>query len=122
MPSQTLSSQTRKALITIENSPENSKQHKLSYTNAINGNNTTEVTVESVSCVYTNADQFRNKLNELKIQISLEDPDFMLVTEVLLFISYRNYSAFPSSGKGRGVIIYAKSDLNVSPLSFEFPL
>lgn len=26
-----------------------------------------------------------------------------------------NYSSFPSSGEGRGVIIYAKSDLNVSP-------
>ena len=27
------------------------------------------------------------------------------------------YSSFPSSGEGRDVIIYAKSDLNVSPNS-----
>ena len=48
-----------------------------------NRNNITEVTVEKVKCFYTNADQLRNKLDELQIQISLEEPDFIFVTKVL---------------------------------------
>ena len=34
-------------------------------------------------CVYTNADQLRNKMNELDILISQENPYFIFVTEVL---------------------------------------
>ena len=48
-----------------------------------NSNITTETLVEKVKCFYTNVDQLRNKLDELKMQISLEGPDFIFVTEVL---------------------------------------
>ena len=76
--------------------------------------------------MYTDADQLRNKLDELQIQISLEELDFIFVTEVLPkavcnldcsseLYQIENYSSFPSSGDGRGVLIHAKSELNVSP-------
>ena len=75
---------------------------------------------------YTNADQLRNKIDELKLQIVLENPDFIFVTEVLpkansdvncssVLYQIESYNTFPSKDGSRGVIIYAKSDFNVSP-------
>ena len=79
-----------------------------------------------MKCFYTNADQLRNKLDELKMQISLEWPDFIFVTEVLpkvdtdldcssVLYQLEGYSSFPSVNGVRGIIIYAKNSLNVSP-------
>ena len=77
--------------------------------------------------VYTNADQLRNKVNELDILISQENPDFIFVTEVLpkstvysevscssVLYNINGYEAFPSQDGGRGVMIYARTGLNVS--------
>ena len=40
-------------------------------------------TETKAKCVYTNAAQIQNKMNELDILISQENPDFIFVTEVL---------------------------------------
>ena len=88
--------------------------------------NVTEITSEKVKCFYTNADQLRNKIDKLKLQIVLESPEFIFVTEVLpkvdndvncssVLYQIDGYNTFPSSDGNRGVIIYARSDLNVSP-------
>ena len=86
-----------------------------------------ETLVSKCKCMYTNADQLQNKMDELNAQVSLVTPDFIFVTEVLPKLNVDNiscssmiyhidgYTAFPSTDKGRGVIIYAKSELNVSP-------
>ena len=96
--------------------PESSKQ----------SSRVTEITSEKVKCFYTNADQLRNKIDELKLQIVLEHPDFIFVTEVLpkvnsdvncssVLYQIDGYNTFPSQDGNRGVIIYARSDFNVSP-------
>ena len=48
-----------------------------------NFNGSTEITIDKVKCFYTNADQLRNKMDKLKLQIPLDNPDFIFVTEVL---------------------------------------
>lgn len=79
-----------------------------------------------MKCFYTNADQLRNKLDELKVEICLEGPDFIFVTEVLpkvvteldcssVLYQLDGYSSLSSVNGARGVIIYAKTSLNVSP-------
>ncbi|MES9879908.1 MAG: reverse transcriptase family protein [Sedimenticola sp.] len=56
----------------------------------------------------------------------MENPDFIFITEVLpkilsdvscssVLYQLDGYCTFPSKDSGRGVIIYAKSDMNVSP-------
>ncbi|CAG2219752.1 unnamed protein product [Mytilus edulis] len=82
--------------------------------------------VNKVKCMYTNADQLRNKIDELEAQIQVVKPDFIFITEVLpktnididcispLF-NIEGYIAYPSKNTGRGVIIYAKSNFCVSP-------
>jgi hypothetical protein len=87
----------------------------------------TESIAERCKCMYTNADQLQNKLDELRLQLSIVSPDFVFVTEVLPKYNFDNiscsstlyhidgYSAFPGTDLGRGVIIYAKTELNVSP-------
>ena len=96
--------------------PKNSKQ----------SSNVTEITSEKVKCFYTDADQLRNKIDQLKLQIVLESPEIIFVTEVLpkvdndvncssVLYQIDGYNTVPSSDGNRGVIIYARSDLNVSP-------
>ena len=78
------------------------------------------ITETSVKCIYTNADQLRNKMNELDILITQENPDFIFVTEVLpksttevscssVLFSIDGYDSFPSKDGGRGVMMYARS-------------
>ena len=75
---------------------------------------------------YTNADQLRKKIDELKLQIVLKTPDFIFVTEVLpkvttdlncssILYQTDGYNTFPSIDGSRGMIINAKSSQNVSP-------
>lgn len=78
-------------------------------------------------CLYTNADQLRNKMHELELYVTSEDPDFIFVTEVLskfnpdniscssMLFNLNGFSVLTSKDDGRGVIIYAKSELSVSP-------
>ena len=49
-----------------------------------NANDTFITTLEKkCKCIYTNADQLQNKLDELKVYISLLNADFIFITEVL---------------------------------------
>ena len=64
-------SQTSKASETAENDIENIPVNNSFSTNANNNSNTTEVTAENVKCFYTNADQLRNKLDELNLTLYL---------------------------------------------------
>ena len=94
-----------------------------------NNSNSNIVTETKGKWVYTNVDQLRNKMNELDILISQENPDFICVTEVLpkattcickeiscssVLYDINGYEAFHSQDGGRGVMIYARTDLNVS--------
>ena len=78
-------SQTSKASETAENDMENIPVNDNFSTNAISNNsNTTEVTVENVKCFYTNADQLRNKLDELKYKFLLRNLTLYLLPKQLL--------------------------------------
>ena len=67
-------------------------------------------------------------MDELKLQIVLDNPDFIFVTEVLpkvisdvdcssVLYQIDSYNTFSSKDGSRGDIIYARIDLNVSPHS-----
>ena len=67
-------------------------------------------------------------MDELKLQIVLDNPDFIFVTEVLpkvvsdvdcssVLYQIDGYNTFSSKDGSRGVIIYARTDLYVSPHS-----
>ncbi|WAR05168.1 hypothetical protein MAR_020537, partial [Mya arenaria] len=65
--------------------------------------------------------------SDIEVQVTLINPDFIFVSEVLPKLNHDNvscssviyaldgYTAFPSTDDGRGVLIYAKSELNISP-------
>ena len=84
-------------------------------TSVKNGTSFTELLVNKCKCISTNADQLRNKMNELEILIDDINPDFIFITEVLpklnidniscssMLYSIDGYTAFPSSDLGRGV-------------------
>ena len=87
-------------------------------------------TIQGLKCLYCNADQLLNKLEDLKTQIADECPDIMLFTEVIpkaqrnpIFESQLNLPGYEpyvnfnftdhnlgASGK-RGVAIFVKSDI-----------
>ena len=86
-----------------------------------------DIMVNKCKCIYTNADQLQNKLDELRVQSLTLDADFIFVTEVLpkfnpdniscasMIYHIDGYNAFHSTDNGRGVIIYAKDTFNISP-------
>ena len=86
-----------------------------------------DIMVNKCKCIYTNADQLQNKLDELRIQSLTLDADFIFVTEVLpkfnpdniscasMIYHIDGYNAFHSTDNGRGVIFYAKDTFNISP-------
>lgn len=90
-------------------------------------NNLINDSVGKLKCLYSNADQLRNKIDELETEIMTVNPDLIFITEVLpkvesdidcsspLF-NLTGYTPFPSKNSGRGVLIYAKNSLNVSPI------
>ena len=82
-----------------------------------------------MKCLYTNADQLPNKLNELKDRIELYNPDIIAITEVkpknpkaanqLSEFALPNYNMFPVnivSDEGRGIIVYVNDKLRASPI------
>ena len=83
--------------------------------------------INKCKCIYTNADQLQNNLDELCVQVVSLDADFIFVTEVLpkfnpdnvscssMIYHIDGYIAFPSKDNGRGVMIYAKDKFNISP-------
>ena len=81
-----------------------------------------------MKCFYANADQLRNKMDKLKLQIVFDNPDFIFVTEFLpkvisdvycssVLYQIDGYNTFSSKDGSRVVIIYARIDSNVSPHS-----
>ncbi|XP_052806388.1 uncharacterized protein LOC128235622 [Mya arenaria] len=108
-------------------SPESSKSSQEFEESLINEHRKTEIVLNKCKCLYTNADQLQNKMSELQVQVTLINPDFIFVSEVLPKLNHDNvscssviyaldgYTAFPSTDDGRGVLIYAKSELNISP-------
>ena len=86
-----------------------------------------DIMVNKCKCIYTNADQLQNKLDELRVQSLTLDADYIFVTEVLpkfnpdniscasMIYHIDDYNAFHSTDNGRGVIIYAKDTFNISP-------
>ena len=77
--------------------------------------------VNSCSICYTNTDGLLNKLDELKLIVDEKNPDIIAITEVMPKnkeiltvneISIPGYDNFTNKNPKRGVIIYAKSQLN----------
>ena len=77
--------------------------------------------VHSCSFLYTNADGLFNKLGELKLNIDEKNPDIIAITEVMPKnkdtpttneLSIPGYDIFINKNPKRGVLIYAKSQLN----------
>ena len=106
-PSQSYSVETSQLLLDSNIGIKSAHEEKIDAISSLNGNcRTTEATTKNVKCFYTNADQLRNKLDELNLQISLEEPDFISVTEVLpkvdsdldcssILYKIDNYVSFP---------------------------
>ena len=93
--------------------------------NDVEDGNIINTVLSKYKCIYINADQLQNKLDELHVQIASLDADFIFITEVLpkynpdhilcisMIYHIDGYNSFPSSDNSRGVIIYAKEDLNI---------
>ena len=91
---------------------------------------------EKLKCLYTNADQLKNKMNELHTRISDTDPHIIGITEVkpknkLCQVGAAEYSLdevgdytqFTSidPDKGRGMIMYVRNDLSAKPIKLQTP-
>ena len=112
-----------------QNNGENDSEEQNSPESTLN-NAFVDIMVNKCKCIYTNADQLQNKLNELRVQSVTLDADFVFVTEVLpkfnpdniscasMIYHIDGYNAFHSTDNGRGIIIYAKDTFNISPNHF----
>ena len=81
----------------------------------------------TVTCLYTNADQLQNKMEELCVYVNEYNPSLILVTEVLpknnktmkLSCDSVIYTIDVYSGnEGRGVNIYVKNEVSATPIKF----
>ena len=77
-------------------------------------------------CIYTNADQYMNKRNEMNILVEEEQPDIIGITEVKpkqsrykiseSEIAIKGYELFHNLGdEGRGVALLVKEEMNPTP-------
>ncbi len=84
----------------------------------------------NLKCLYTNADQFFNKIFELKARINTFQPDIIAITEVkaknpkthynLAEFTLHGYTMFSlnlSETAGRGIIIYTKENLKATEVT-----
>ena len=89
-------------------------------------------TISSLKVLYTNADQFLNKRDDLLLHIAGNEPDIIMITKVLpkvqpSFISdaqlhipgYNLFTNFKlncdlTGAKGRGIVIYLSCDLTAA--------
>ena len=130
------SSQSRERLTPSQNtnryhelngSSNSQTSHEKTSSESTKDENIFETVVNKCKCIYTNADQLQNKLDELRVQCVTLDVDFVFVTEVLpkynpdsiscssMIYHIDGYNAFHSTDNGRGVLIYAKDTYNISP-------
>ena len=85
----------------------------------------------TVTCLYTNADQLQNKMEELCVYVNEYNPTLILVTEVLpknnktmklscdsVIYTIDGYSIFAGGNEGRGVNIYVKNEVSETPIKF----
>lgn len=100
-----------------------------------NSKNIEHYQLNGLTCIYTNADSFMNKYDELKLRYINSDktaPDIIMITEVLpknsryklikAELSLNGYDMFPDSfppEEGRGILIYVKQALNAVELKIE---
>lgn len=100
-----------------------------------NNKNIEHYQLNGLTCIYTNADSFMNKYDELKLRYINSDktaPDIIMITEVLpknsryklikAELSLNGYDMFPDSfppEEGRGILIYVKQALNAVELKIE---
>lgn len=100
-----------------------------------NNKNIENYQLNGLTCIYTNADSFMNKYDELKLRYINSDktaPDIIMITEVLpknsryklikAELSLNGYDMFPDSfppEEGRGILIYVKQALNAVELKVE---
>lgn len=91
--------------------------------------------LNGLTCIYTNADSFMNKYDELKLRYINSDktaPDIIMITEVLpknsryklikAELSLNGYDMSPDSfppKEERGILIYVKQALNAVELKIE---
>ena len=89
---------------------------------------TSDYSINSLKCWYTNADSLLNKIDELKCRINSSQPDIVCVTEVfpkhcvtevsIASVQIVGYTCYCSnfSHNSRGVCMFVKSTFNVNPL------
>ena len=84
------------------------------------------VNKSNCKCIYTNADQYMNKRNEMNILVEEQQPDIIGVTEVKpkqprykiseSEIAIKGYELFHNLGdEGRGVALLVKEEMNPTP-------
>lgn len=85
-----------------------------------------------ISCLYTNADNLRNKLDELSVRAYDDNIDIILVTESLpKYCSYKvteqeyklaNYSLvsnFEEATCHRGILVYVRQPISIEPITID---
>ena len=81
---------------------------------------------QNIKCLYTNADQYMNKRNEMHAQVQIHNPDIIAITEVKpkqqrfkiqdCEISIDGYELFHNlEEEGRGVALLVKQELKPTP-------
>ena len=81
----------------------------------------------NITFFYTNADSLLNKINELKVRLSLFQPDILAINEmcpkhycVTESLQLQGYDLFCSDfSGGRGICLYCKSSLKANKYDFE---
>ena len=86
---------------------------------------------EKLKCLYSNVDSLSNKMEELKLNIKMQIPDVVIITEVLPksyetkptteSININGYELYTNIAEDdiRGVALYVKSELESTEVKFE---
>ncbi len=91
------------------------------------------VNIRGMKCIYTNADQIRNKIDELRMRVLNYNPHIIGITETkpkranfnvseaeLLIPGYKLYTNSLVTGDGdRGCALYVKSDIDAQQVIFK---
>ena len=85
----------------------------------------------TATCLYTNADQLQNKMEGVCVYVNEYNPTLILVTVVLpknnkpmklscdsVIYTIDGYNVSADGNEGRGVNIYVKNEVSVSPIKF----
>ena len=81
---------------------------------------------KQLAFMYTNADQLKNKMDELELRTSELKPDIIAITEVkpkrpncLINIAEYSLSGYNITAHNRGIIIYTKNTLLATEIEFK---